>query len=272
MSYKPIFCGNIIKFVEIPTKTSVNEINIGKKVEIEKKDTCLNGYFKQTTYKVQNGDDVSLGNYLKTVSQHVIKSLELNAGTKVVLGVTTNMRQGDVVAEKYFKTLPNLNYAWSDKKKLFTELYSQLLSVYNNAPLEGSGWSLMGNMHVTVNYGKYQPFKGGCSTVELPNWLAVKKATISIIAGDNRCFYWNILRFYNPVINNKGRIDKNLKKIFIEEPHKYADFTGVSYPTSSDDIEVFQKKNPHIYLLIYGVDEKKKLTPVIYDGKKHEGG
>ena len=269
MSYKPIFCGDIVKFVEIPTVAPINEINIGKKVDIEKKDTCLNGYFKQTTYRVQNGDDISLGNYLKTVSQYIIKSLELNAGTKVVLGITTNMRQGDVVEQKYFKTYPHLNYAWRDKQKLFRNLYSQLLSVYNNTDFEGSGWSLMGNAHVSVNYGKYQPFKGGCSTVELPKWLSAKKGTISMIAGDNRCFYWNVLRFFNPIVNNKGRVDKNLRKIFNEEPHRYADFTGVSYPTSSGDIEVFQKKNPHIYLLVYGVDEKKKLTPLIYDGKKH---
>ena len=90
-----------------------------------------------------------------------------------------------------------------------------------------------------------------------------------MVAGDNKCFFWNVLRFFNPRTRNRERVDKNLRRIFDEEPHLYADFTGVSYPVSNDGIEAFQKKNPHIYILIYGVDEKTQLTPLIYDGKEY---
>ena len=74
----------------------------------------------------------------------------------------------------------------------------------------------------TLNYGKYEPFRGGCSTLGLPKWIADKKAAISIITGGQKCFYWCILRHFNPRIKDRGRVDKTLKRIEKEEPNKYA--------------------------------------------------
>ena len=270
MEYDFIYEGNIVRAVKKKAPPPVKRREIGiRKVDIVKENTCLNGYFKQLTYSVQNGLDISIENYLKNVEPYIVKSLENNVGTKVIIGLTTNMRQGDIIDKKFFKTYPITNYAWTNKQKLFKTLFSQLVSVYNNTEFEGSGWSLVGNVHVSLNYGKYKPFKGGCSSVDLPKWLSNKKALISMVAGDNKCFFWNVLHFFNPRTRNRERVDKNLRRIFEEEPHLYADFTGVSYPVSSDDIESFQKKNPHIYILVYGVDENTQLTPLIYDGKEY---
>ena len=219
MEYKPIFCRNIIKIPKRKAPRPTRKIELGKKVDIVKKDTCLNGYFKQLTYSVQNGTDIIIEHYLKTVEPYIIKSLENNVGTKVILGLTTNMRQGDTAEKNFFKTYPHIVNSWNNKKSIFNKLFSQLISVYNNTDFEGSGWSLIGNVHVSLNYAKYQLFKGGCSTIDLPKWLSSKKALISMIVGDNRCFYWNILRFFNPRDKDKGRVDKNLKRIFDEEPH-----------------------------------------------------
>ena len=268
MEYKPVIKGNIMtlpKRVKKPTR----KIEIGRRVDVEKNKTCLNGYNKQFSFRVKNGSDISIENYLKNVENQIIKSLENNVGNKVILGLTTNMRQGDQVEEKYFNTYPHIVNAWNNKKNIFNSLFSQLISVYNNTDFEGSGWSLIGNVHVTLNYGKYQPFKGGCSLIDLPKWISDKKATVSIISGDLKCFYWCILRFFNPREKDKGRLDKNLIKISKEEPNKYVDFTNILYPVSSDDVEKFQKRNPHLCILIYGVDTKAQKTPLIYDGKEH---
>ena len=32
---------------------------------------------------------------------------------------------------------------------------------------------------------------------------------------------------------------------------------------------MFQKKNPHLYILIYGAENQTQRTPLIYDGKEH---
>ena len=268
MEYRPVINGNIMtlpKRIKKPTR----KLELGKSVNVEKNKTCLNGYYKQFSFSVKNGSDISIENYLKNIERQIIKSLENNIGTKVILGLTTNMRQGDQVEEKYFNTYPHIINAWNNKKNIFNSLFSQLISVYNNTDFEGSGWSLIGNVRVTLNYGKYEPFKGGCSIVDLSKWISDKKATVSMISGDLKCFYWSILRFLNPREKDKGRIDKNLKKISEEEPNKYADFNDIVYPVSSDDIEKFQKRNPHICILIYGVDDRAQKTPLIYDGKEH---
>ena len=265
MEYRPVIKGNIM-ILPKRIKKQPRKIEIGRNVDIEKKKSCLNGYYKQLSFKVKNGGDISIENYLKNVEREIVKSLENNVGTKVILGLTTNMRQGDRTEEKYVNTYPHIINAWNSKQNIFNSLFSQLVSVYNNTDFEGSGWSLIGNVRVTLNYGKYEPFKGGCAVVDLPKWLNDKKAAISMISSDFKCFYWCILRFFNPREKDKGRIDKNLRQI---PPNKYADFTDISFPVSSDDVEKFQKKNTHICILIYGVDNKAQKTPLIYDGKEH---
>ena len=265
MEYRPIFKGNIMILPKRIEKKP-RKIEIGRSVGVEKIKTCLNGYYKQLSFKVKNGSDISIENYLKNVEREVVKSLENNVGTKVILGLTVNMRQGDRTEEKYFNTYPHIVNAWNSKQNIFNSLFSQLVSVYNNTDFEGSGWALIGNVRVTLNYGKYEPFKGGCAIVDLPKWLNDKKAVISMISSDLKCFYWSILRFFNPREKDKGRIDKNLRQL---PENEYADFSDISYPVSSDDIEKFQKKNPHLCILIYGVDNKAQRTPLIYDGKEN---
>ena len=212
---------------------------------------------------------MTVDNYLKSVEDKVIQSLNNNIGNKVILGLTVNMRQGDITEKKYFNSYPHIVYAWNNKKNLFNILYSNLISAFNNTSFEGSGWSIIGNACVTLNYGKYEPFKGGCSFVDLPKWLSDKRAMTSMISGDFKCFYWCILRFFNPREKDKGRVCKILTKISKEDPNRHADFSGILYPVSSEDVELFQTNNPHICILIYGVDAETKKTPLIYDGKEH---
>ena len=268
MEFKPVIKGNIMTLPK-RFKKPTRKLELGRSVNVEKNKTCLNGYYKQFSFSVKNGSNISIENYLKNVEHQILKSLENNIGNKVILGLTVNMRQGDQVEEKYFNSYPHIVNAWNNKKNIFNSLYSQLISIYNNTDFEGSGWSIIGNARVTLNYGKYEPFKGGCSVVDLPKWVSDKKATVSMISGDLKCFYWCILRFFNPREKDKGRIDKTLTKISKEDPNKYADFSDVVYPVSSEDVEKFQKRNPHICILIYGVDVKAKKTPLIYDGKEY---
>ena len=147
-----------------------------------------------------------------------------------------------------------------------------MVTTFNKTDFEGSGWSSVVNVFVTLNYGKYEPFRRGCSTLDLPKWIADKKAAISIITGSQKCFYWCTLRHFNPRIKDRGIVDKTLKRIEKEEPNKYANFTGVKYPVICKGIDKFQKRNPHLHTVIYGVDNQTKRTPVIYDGKEHVNG
>ena len=73
-----------------------------------------------------------------------------------------------------------------------------MIRVYNNTDFEGSGWSLEGNVHVTLNYGKYKPFKGGCSVVDLPKWLADKKSYNSYDFGGSEMFLLVYTPFFQP--------------------------------------------------------------------------
>ena len=138
MEYRPVINGNIMTLPK-RVKKPIRKLEIGRSVNVEKNKTCLNGYYKQFSFSVKNGSDISIENYLKNVERQIVKSLENNVGTKVILGLTVNMRQGDQVEEKYFNSYPHIVNAWNNKKNIFNSLFSQLVSVYNNTDFEGSG-------------------------------------------------------------------------------------------------------------------------------------
>ena len=149
---------------------------------------------------------------------------------------------------------------------LLKKLKEEALTVCYNKAYEGSGWRMMECVGVILNYSTYIPYRGGCEKCKLPEWVNSKEATISMLNKCNRCFYWCIVRFFNPKTHHQGRITTEDKSI---SPHKFANFNEINYPVSSDDIEKFQKPNPPIHLLVYLVEEELKITPLIFNGEKH---
>ena len=103
MEFKPVINGNIMTLPK-RFKKPTRKLELGRSVNVEKNKTSLNGYYKQFSFSVKNGEDISIENYLKNVERQILKSLENNIGNKVILGLTVNMRQGDQVEEKYFNS------------------------------------------------------------------------------------------------------------------------------------------------------------------------
>ena len=77
MSYKASFKGNILKLPKQPPKP-MRKIEIGNTVEVETKSSSPNGYYKQLTFLVKNGGDITVENYLKKVESKILDSLTLS--------------------------------------------------------------------------------------------------------------------------------------------------------------------------------------------------
>ena len=95
----------------------------------------------------------------------------------------------------------------------------------------------------------------GSRYVELPDWIKNKKAVINILnKTDNEYFKWCITRAMNPV--GKGK-KENLITKKLREKSELFDWTGVSFPTSFEDISRFEENNK-ISVKVLGCDQETK--------------
>ena len=123
--------------------------------------------------------------------------------------------------------------------------------VINCEHLKGSGFSLQSITNLVLQINKYDPLKGS-SYIELPKWLANKKAIINVKNTDNECFKWAILSCLYPMNKNSERVTKY--KTLIDE----LVFTGIDFPVKLNDIPKFEKLN-NISVNVYCYVGKNKI-------------
>ena len=73
----------------------------------------------------------------------------------------------------------------------------------------------------------YKPLGGGSSYIELPSYLANKKAIVNLQNKDEECFKWVVARVLNPVKAHSERIDSALK-----EQVKEFDWSNINFPAT----------------------------------------
>lgn len=102
--------------------------------------------------------------------------------------------------------------------------------------LKGSGWSFnkIKNMKITQNI--FKQFNAG-NYIPLPEWIANKKACISIKNNDYKCLMWCILAHLFPVVQNAERVS-HYKKYENE-----LNFKNIGFPVAVSDIPKVEKLN-----------------------------
>ena len=124
----------------------------------------------------------------------------------------------------------------------------------------GSGWVHLKIVNVKLHFATFKPLRGS-SYVDLPSWIKNKKAVVNIMNRfDNECFKWCVTRALHPIGEHPERLTKKLR-----EQSKLFDWTGVSFPTSFEDIALFEKNN-NISVRILGCDEETKEIVCLRNG------
>ena len=114
--------------------------------------------------------------------------------------------------------------------------------------------------NLKLHFAEFKTLKGS-SYVDLPDWIKKKYAVINIKnTTDNECFKWCITRAMNPIGKNQNLITKKLR-----EQSKIFDWTGVSFPTSFEDISRFEKNNG-VSVKVLGCDEETKEVVHLRNG------
>ena len=203
--------------------------------------------------RISNYDIPSLFNYLRP---QIINVMQQNFNTKAYLNIKTKMAK---LGEDYKEDIFSF---YSGEYEIFpgTDLNDVIRQMENTivgrfVKLEqavGSGWTLIGIMDVKMHFANYQPLSGS-GYVKLPKKILAKKAVINIEnKGDGRCFLDAMTVSLYPAAGIMGRVTPKLR-----EQSRIFDVTNVSFPTTFDDIKVFEKNNS-ISVKVLGWDANTK--------------
>ena len=140
-----------------------------------------------------------------------------------------------------------------DLNKAVNNAGNDIQIMLENKQLKKSGLSIKKVNKITIHYDKYDPTRAG-QYMELPRWVALKKACINIKNYDNYCFKYCVLcKFYD--IYKKDHPDRlyHYNKLMDNNLIEWGD---IEFPVCNDDIEKFEIINNNtISINVYTIDK-----------------
>lgn len=143
-----------------------------------------------------------------------------------------------------------------DASKLYESLGIYFTKLVGTANHNSSGWRFAHTIALEVKTAIYKPLHGK-SYIRCPAWIENKKCIVNVKNDDEQCFKWAVLscvcasgyKLINPKRQNE--VSQYTKH------EDMLDFSGIKYPTSIDDIKLFEKKNPTYAVFVFVIDDDK---------------
>ncbi|XP_041985987.1 uncharacterized protein LOC121738160 [Aricia agestis] len=158
---------------------------------------------------------------------------------------------------KSFGTKNKILHSNYDFEKIYLETVSYLKTSIEEFEDRDSGWTFLNNLYIEININKYQPLSGS-SFISLPKSIQAKKACLNIMNKDQHCFLWSVTAALYPAKNHPERISSypNFRELF--------NINGMFFPVTFHDIKIFEKNNPNIKFIIYGLKKSKTIVGPLY--------
>ena len=130
-------------------------------------------------------------------------------------------------------------------------MFAHIKNQVEHPALPKSGFTLDHIMHLDIDFHQLVLTRGS-SHVELPEWIARRKAVINPKNEDKECFKWGVIAalHYEEISDHSERISK--LRPFAE---RY-DWEGLEFPMALNEISKFEKRNPEIAVNVLFVNKK----------------
>lgn len=150
----------------------------------------------------------------------------------------------------YIQTKNRVIDGSTDISMFFTEhIQNKMISQLSEVELQGSGWSLYNIKALVINNNKHEVFSGA-NYIDLPDFIANKKAVINVQNKDNECFKWAVLAALHPK-------DKNAHRVSNYYPFRNElNFENITFPVTLNQLKTFEKQNENISINVYAIDEE----------------
>ncbi|XP_063537662.1 uncharacterized protein LOC134747016 isoform X1 [Cydia strobilella] len=162
---------------------------------------------------------------------------------------------------KSFGTKNKVLYQSYDFERYYDEVINSLKKKVDEFQERDSGWTFLHNSHLEININKFQPLHGS-SFIEIPKFIRNKKACVNIQNKDQCCFAWCVTAALFPAKNHPERVSSY--------PHfdNVLNTQGLSFPMTLSDIKIFEKYNPSLAFIVFGLKEKTIVGP-LYNSENH---
>ena len=265
---------DLIKYLdnvkEIPKSVSPNLKKLKKKIddiykrkrifEVKESDSALRNFAYVYTIDGKEGFDPL--SFMDGARENMTGLLRNNRNTKVKLILKCYMisERDNLIRDFPFHSEIEVNVEGTDENEIYITMTDTILeriaNLINGSSGGGSGWVFYKIIKLELHTVSYRPLRGN-TWIPLPKELADKKAIINMKNKDNKCFMWCVRRALNPTNNHPERVDKELM-----EKENTLNMEGIEYPVSLKDIDLFEKQNPDISIMVLGFNEKDKVYPL----------
>ena len=213
---------------------------IKRKAVVKDEKSALKAYTNQYTISNIRMDGLKGLSYFKYQFEKLNENLKVNKGMKMLSRVYA--RYYDVVND-VMKVVPIQSRRYEilnedDLREALNKIPIDIIVRLDEAQFWMSGLSIEKVEEITIFYDKFNPTRAG-KYIELPRWVSLKKACISIRNDDDMCFKYCVQCIYHKIYD----------KIHPERLYHYKSikddikWDNINFPVSLEDIDTFEEIN-----------------------------
>ena len=246
----------------IAVRKALKKYAITQKANITEEQSAFKRYantYSITNINLQGYKGLS---YLKYQEPRLKEFLTRNNNMKIRVDVDISFRHPEH-EEPQIHRIPSRIYTINNHEELKTTIDNMASDIeikIENSQLKKSGYQIKKIEKITIHYDKYNPTRAG-KYIELPKWIANKKACINIKNDDELCFKYCVqAKFYE--IMKKDHPDRMYHYRSLKDG--LINWDDVEFPAELSDIEHFEEINKNtISVNVYAIDPNGTNTIVV---------
>ena len=217
------------------------------KANISEEQSAFNNYinaFSISNIKLKNLNGLS---YIKYEYERLKQFLVKNPCMKILISVFITVESYDDDSDEWVELEKRVEVRSrryeicnsTDLQDTLNNASADIILQIQNAQLTKSNLRIKGIDKIVVNYDRFNPTRGG-SYIELPKYIADKKACINIKNDDNKCFKYSVqCGFYKMYDKPHSERVTHYNKLNDTQ----INWEGMKYPCGNRDIDRFEENN-----------------------------
>ena len=213
------------------------------------------------TFRVEGRSAVDYKTFLQRVKESTVTLLnKQDKPMKVRLLIQCQfyrVEDGEKLFTDYhFSTKNEVVFESTNLTEMFDISVERLIELIESLEGRGSGWIFLKVLHFDIFTNLHKPLAAS-SYIQLPKFLATKKALINPKNTDNECFKWCVTEIVYPQKANRERVTRKSR-----ENAKLFNWTGIEFPMRTTQIDLFEKNNPKYAVNVLGYEGCDGLYPI----------
>jgi hypothetical protein len=245
------------------TKALKSYSTLHYKAKISETTSAFDGFanaYTITNISLKGYDGLS---YIKYQYNKLLDFLNTNPSMMIQIDVTALFRQKRSGGESHEITVESRIYIVNNVDELkdsITNMPKDVITLFDKADMPASNLDFEKILSMSIHYNRYNPTRGG-SYIELPEWIANKKACINIKNEDNKCFKYSILCATSEIYK-KEHPERVTHYTKLKENN--INWNHMAYPVGNRDIDKFEETNNGLVSVnVYEVCDKLNSKSII---------